>query len=168
MTSVPTQSPVPAWGTSNAFVELRAPGGPLTGEQLADRELIRETVARYGWAYDERREDVLGACFAEDATFTATIAGATDMGPFEGRAAIVEMLKGVWETQTDQRRHCVLNLIIDDLTADRATVHCYIAVTAAENGVARLMMTGFYRNRMSKADGVWRIAEFFGGFDTEF
>jgi len=168
MTAVPAQNPVPAWGAGNGFVDLRAPIVSLSAEELADRQLILETINRYGWAYDERREDVLVDCFTEDGVFDGSVAGGFDVGPHEGRDEVVRWLKGFWDTQVDQRRHCVMNVVIDDLTDDGANVLAYMLLMGAENGVARLITTGFYRIRMAKQDGTWRIAHIFGGFDTGF
>ena len=168
MTAGTAQNPVPAWGATNNFVHPRGPVfSPDTGA-FADRQLITETIHRYGWGYDERREDVLGACFTEDAVFLGSVAGSFDVGPHEGRARIVDWLKAFWETQVDQRRHCVLNIVIDDLTEASATVLAFLLLTGAENGVARVVTTGFYRIRMAKQEGRWRIAHFFAGFDTGF
>jgi len=168
MTAVSTLNPVPAWAAGSGLVDLRKPSASLGVKEVGDRQLIVETINRYGWAYDERREDVLADCFTDDAVFDGSVAGGFAVGPYEGRAAVVGWLKGIWGTQTDQRRHCVLNVLIDDLTDHSASVLAYALITGAENGVARLVTTGFYRIRMAKQDGIWRIARLFGGFDSAF
>ena len=168
MTSVPILNPVPAWAAGGGLVNLRKPSASLGLKDVGDRQLIVETINRYGWAYDERCEDVLANCFTDDAVFDGSVAGGFDVGPYEGRVAIVAWLKGIWDLQTDQRRHYVLNALIDDLTDNSAAVLAYALITGAENGVARLVTTGFYRIRMAKQDGIWRIARIFGGFDTAF
>ncbi|HWI22475.1 MAG TPA: nuclear transport factor 2 family protein [Baekduia sp.] len=162
-------NPVPAWGAANGLIDLRKPVSTSSSEEALDRLLIAETVNRYGMAYDERREDVLSDCFTEDGVFDGSVAGAFEVGPYEGRDAVVQWLKDIWETQADQRRHCVLNLIVDDLAPESATVTAYMVLTGAENGAARLITTGFYRLNMAKEDdGIWRIAHFSAGFDAAF
>jgi len=168
MTTEDIQDPVPSWGSINNFVTL---GGPVVSpeiDRLADRQLISETVSRYAWAFDERRKDVLTACFTETVTFAGSVAGNLDVGPFEGRATVVEWLAAFWDTQVEQRRHCVLNVVVEDLTASSANALGFLLLTAAENGAVRVVTTGFYRLRMAKQDGAWRIDHFFAGFDAGF
>lgn len=162
------RSPEPAWATKNSKVDLRAPGNELRSELVADRLSIADTVARYSWAYDERRIDILSRCFTEDARFHGSVAGEVEFGPYEGSEAITQWLKSIWESQSDQRRHCVMNLVIDDLGSHSATASAFVLISAAENGAVRLATTGIYRFAMKKDAEGWRIATMFVGLDVGF
>jgi hypothetical protein len=59
--------------------------------------------------------------------------------------------------QTDQRRHCVSNIIFRTLDTESAVVDSFLSLTAAERGAVRLVCTGTYRDEMSKTAGQWFI-----------
>ncbi len=161
-------NPEPSWGRDLGLLDIGSPCGRLTAEAVADRLLITETMHRYGWAYDERDGDALRDCFTEDTVFEASIAGHSPIGPFRGRDAFLDWLTAFWSEQRDQRRHIVLNPIINDLRTDSAVALSYMLLTSAQDGAMRATTTGFYRMRMRKHDGVWRIEDFYAGFDTPF
>lgn len=80
---VPETCP-PAWGHAAGFLalnEVRAV--PTTLEELADRDLARESALRYSYAYDERRLDVLRSLLTADAKFS--ISTQRNGGPISGR-----------------------------------------------------------------------------------
>ena len=94
--------------------------------------------------------------------------GEISVGPFEGRAAIVQWLADFWPRQFDQRRHLFTNVVIDDLTASTATAHAYLLLIRSENATMTPVTAGPYRLLMAKETGVWRIARLIGGFDVPF
>lgn len=162
-----TGNPMPAWGRDQGLLSLGAPAS-AGQDNAGDRTLILETLNRYGWALDERDAVALADCFTEDMVFEGTVAGNVPVGPYNGRVAVMEWLEAFWEIQTDQRRHIVVNTIVNDLSGDSATALSYLFLTAAENGVMRPVTTGFYRNAMAKQDGIWRISHFYAGFDAPY
>lgn len=162
------QNPAPSWGKDLGILNV---GAPVAGDAVGatDRALILETMNRYGWAYDERDATALAGCFTEDIVFEGSVAGTIPVGPYNGRDALMEWLLAFWEVQTDQRRHNVVNLVVNDLTADTAVALSYLLLTAAENGQMRAVTTGFYKTDMVKEqDGVWRIRRFYAGFDAPY
>src|ERR1700742_1315329 len=102
--------PAPAWARETGHTELKP---PTSAGSAIDRILVGERIARYGWSYDERDRSALGECFTEDGVWEGSIMGIESVGPFEGRAAIVDFLTGFWDEQTDQRRHAFTNVVID-------------------------------------------------------
>ena len=52
---------------------------------------IAELMSRAAYGLDMRELEMLSSCFAQDAVFTMRIAGGDLVGPFEGRAGIMEL-----------------------------------------------------------------------------
>ncbi|KGE05076.1 nuclear transport factor 2 family protein [Pseudohaliea rubra] len=125
------------------------PVASLTPDTTA-RAAIEELLSRSAYALDEREDAMLAACFAEDALFSLRIAGGDLVGPFEGRDAIMGLMRGAWAEQTDKRRHVVANVFYPP--ADAATVagavpvRSYLALMATEDGVVQLLCTGVYHD----------------------
>ena len=126
-------------------------------QHVHDRLMIMETLNRYAWGYDGRDLDLLGSTFAEDGSFHIELAGSDGWGPYTGRHDIVAWLAGVMAQQSDQRRHCVSNMIFRRLDADTAVVDSFLSLSAAEHGTVRLVCTGTYRDEMCKLGGQWFI-----------
>lgn len=162
-------TPTPAWGHRQGLLDL----GPLTlvedaREQVVDRLLIQETLSRYAWAYDERRLDILRDVFTEDAVFIGKIGGQEDFGPFEGREAIVSWLADYMESQLEQRRHNVGNVVIDQLAGERAQATAYLILTAIADGNPRIVATGWYQAHLVRQGSKWRLRHVYLGADVSF
>jgi hypothetical protein len=100
--------------------------------ELAARERIRDTLARYSWSGDALRLDELGQTFCEDGELE--LRGSE---PVRGRAAIVALLGGVVTGPSSAAaasgakrivRHNVANIRFTDVTPHEARVACYFTV----------------------------------------
>jgi hypothetical protein len=100
--------------------------------ELAARERIRDTLARYNWSGDALRLDDLAQTFCEDGTLE--LRGGE---PARGRAAIVELLGGAVATPNAAARasgvkrivrHNLTNVAFTDVSPDEARVACYFTV----------------------------------------
>jgi hypothetical protein len=125
-------------------------------------------VARYCWAYDERRRDLLEGCFIEDAAWEGSVGGSQAVGPIRGRDSILEWLAGFWPHQHDQRRHMLMNPLVERRSEGEAEVHAYLLLVSARDQSVSLETTGFYRVSVVREDGRWRIRHLFAGFDAPF
>jgi SnoaL-like domain len=125
--------------------------------RINDRLMILETLNRYAWGYDSRDLEMLGGTFADNGVFAIELTGTDGWGPYAGRRQITEWLAGVMAQQTDQRRHCVSNVIFRTLDPASAVVDSYLSLTAVERGAARLVCTGTYRDEMIKTGTQWFI-----------
>jgi SnoaL-like domain len=163
-----SELPVPGWGHSCGHLRMRVPGRPDYQATGVERALIAERISRYGWSFDERRRDLLSDCFTDDAVWQGSICGGEPLGPFVGREAIVQWMSEFWLTQRDQRRHMIVNTVIEDQTETEALAQAYQLLTAARSGQVALETTGFYRFNLRRADGIWRIAHLFSGYDAPF
>ncbi|MEB3371732.1 nuclear transport factor 2 family protein [Saccharopolyspora mangrovi] len=159
----------PAWGHAEGILNLKPPQAVQENQQELDRAHVIDTLHRYGFAYDERRLEVLRGCFTDDAEFLGSVAGKTDIGPFRGWPAIAEFLEGHMTVQNDQRRHMLVSDIVEDLDASTASTVSYLMLTSSSDGAVHVVTSGFYRCDLHKGeDGVWRIARLFAGFDSAF
>jgi hypothetical protein len=162
--------PAPGWASTINQAKVRPlVAAPQAGEAI-DRLLIAERIARYGWAYDERDRQGLGDCFTEDGVWEGQIMGTDPVGPFEGRQAIVDFLTGFWDEQTDQRRHVLTNVILDEVKGDTATGHAYLILLGSTEASMTPLTAGPYRFELSRdsADGVWRMSRLAAGFDAPY
>ena len=96
--------------------------------ELAARERIRDTLARYNWSGDALRLDDLAQTFCEDGELELR-----GNEPVRGRAAIVALLGGVVSgpsTAAVKRivRHNVTNIRFTDVKPQEARVACYFTV----------------------------------------
>lgn len=126
-------------------------------DETAARLLIIETLNRYAWGYDTGDLEMIADTFCESGVFVIELEGSEGWGPYEGRHRIVEWLSEVMEGQTDQRRHCITNIVFGELSQDTAQVASYLMLTAVESGRLRTVCTGTYHDTMVREDGHWRI-----------
>jgi hypothetical protein len=122
--------------------------------ELAAREQIRDTLARYNWSGDAGRLDGLADTFCADGVLE--IRG---FEPLYGRAEIIAFLGGITESvavSVDVKplvRHNVANLLFDELARDRAQVSSYFTVIT-HIGLDHL---GRYRDTVVPDGDTWRI-----------
>src|SRR5258705_13403146 len=100
--------------------------------ELAARERIRDTLARYNWSGDALRLDDLAQAFCEDGELE--LRGSE---PVRGCAAIVALLAGVVASPNTTAqasgakrivRHNITNIRFTDLTPQEVRVACYFTV----------------------------------------
>jgi hypothetical protein len=127
-------------------------------DELAAREAVRESIARYAHAVDHGKFDDAAACFSEEGVLEVR-----GVSRHEGRAAIVEMFKGAGRklASTSTKafiRHHVSSISIDvDVTSGRATATSYFFVLT-EIGPDHW---GTYRDELLRDDtsGNWLFSE---------
>jgi 3-phenylpropionate/cinnamic acid dioxygenase small subunit len=120
---------------------------------------ITELLARAAYALDTKNLQMLEAGFAEDANFTLTIEGVAEVSRFEGREAIMGLMKGALDVQTDERRHGISNIFYEQVGKDRATVVSYLTLTATEGGAINLITTGIYTDEVVRQNGAWVVKD---------
>ena len=118
---------------------------------------IQELLSRAAYYFDERRLEDLEDCFAPNATMLVNITGVGDVGPFDGREAIMQLMSQTLESQTDVRRHVVSNFFFEAEDKKSATVVSNLVVSAVENGKIDVIISGVYRDEVVRKEGVWRI-----------
>jgi hypothetical protein len=120
--------------------------------ELAARECIRDTVARYNHAGDAGRFDEMVECFAPDGRL-AIVGG----DAHHGRDALRRFFSGVADAAPGftHLRHCVTNLLIDVADPGHATAASYFQVITDIG----LDHWGRYRDRLVPVDDRWLFAE---------
>lgn len=123
--------------------------------ELAVREQIRDTLARYNWSGDAGRVAALAQTFCADGVLE--IRG---MEPLRGRAEITAFLGGVSggvaASGADVKpvvRHILTNVLFTDLAAHQAEVSSYFTVVTQVG----LDHFGRYRDILVPEDGTWLI-----------
>ncbi len=125
---------------------------------LEQKLAIHELLSRASYAYDVRDLDMLASCFSANASLTMRIAGGDLAGPFEGRKAIMALMSGAMEEQTDVRRHVVSNIFFDS-SDEETIVNSFLTLIATENSETRLLSAGMYRDMVIEDEaGDWRLA----------
>ena len=133
--------------------------------ELAARERIRDTLARYNWSGDGLRLDDLAQTFCENGELE--LRGAE---PVRGRAAIVSLLGGVVTgpiaaaAATSVKRivrHNVTNIRFTDVTPQQVRVACYFTVFT-EIGLDHY---GRYRDVFAPVGDDWLIRQRFVSTD---
>lgn len=158
--------PVPAWGALTGAADLQLDAWQsIPGSVVAE---VQQTLFRYAWAFDDRREQLLEQCFTEDARWEGLVMGETGVGPFIGRAEVMRWLTRFWKYQKDQRRHIYTNLIVDRVDGDDAVAFAYLQLMGSSEAVSSIESVGFVRIRLRRDGASWRISEFFSGFDSPF
>lgn len=166
--SPPATADVPAWAHRNGLLSLGLPCAPTDARAIADRLLCCECIARYCWGYDERRPDALAACFTENAVWEGNVLGRIPIGPFEGRERIMKWLTNFWPYQHDQRRHMLMNTVVEEQAQDTAVTLSYLQLLGSNGKMVALETTGFYRVRYHRTGPGWQIAHLYAGFDAPF
>jgi len=129
--------------------------------ELAARESIRDTIARYTWCGEFLDAAGFGDCFAPDAVLEIK-SGET----FRGREAIVGMLTGVRERTRAAAppstegalpvmRHFVANIRIELESPDRARAFAYFTVFMPPHGHDHW---GRYADTLVRDGERWRFA----------
>lgn len=159
---------ISAWAHHAGLLTLGLPRPTPERCGASDRAEFCERIARYCLAYDERRIELLGECFTPDAIWEGSVLGQVAIGPFEGREAIVGWLSEFWPHQKDQRRHMILNTIVEEQTGETAVTLSYLLLMASTGETVSIESMGFYRTAYRQQDSAWRIARLTAGFDKPF
>jgi hypothetical protein len=122
--------------------------------ELAAREQIRDTLARYNWSGDAGRLDGLAETFCTDGVLE--IRG---FAPLRGRSEIVVFLGGVTRDIADKLdvnpvvRHYLANVLFTSLTSEQANVSSYFTVLTHIG----LDHFGRYRDTLVPEGDTWLI-----------
>lgn len=136
--------------------------------ETSDKLQIQELLSRAAYYFDERRLDELAGCFAPDATMLVRITDVGDVGPFEGRDAIMKLMADTLAAQTDVRRHVVSNFFFEAEADAAATVVSSLVVFSVEKGEIRVIISGIYRDEVTRKGGVWQIGDRYLALDLPF
>lgn len=140
--------------------------GRLAYDQLA----MQETLARFGWGFDEDDFDMLADTFTADATSGGRVTGADQRwGPSTGREAIVAELQKSRAAKDAQGRHTLHTFRFENQTWTSAVVLCYVLIISAQPTGMVISSAGWYRAEMVKGeDQRWRMARLDAQLDSTF
>lgn len=158
--------PEQAWAHKNKKVDLLVNGAAtLTGDPMS-RLLIQDAFARYGIAYDEKRLDVIGSMFTEDAVLEISEGSGKLLVSNHSRDEIVKNMASALTQQADQRRHVISNVTIEQLSGNTAKALAYGIVIVAANGLSIGASVIYSAELRRRADGAWQFSRMFIGMDT--
>jgi ketosteroid isomerase-like protein len=123
--------------------------------RLEDREAIRELIARYGFAVDDRDIAAIAACFARDGAFRS-IDGELNA---QGRDAVIAQFHGRFAV-LGPSNHFTHDAIFefDDGNPDRATGLVNSHAEVVRNGQA-MWASMRYRDEYVREQGHWRFRD---------
>jgi hypothetical protein len=172
--AAPAGKPAPAgkateprqgWATQDGAIRLLAPGKIRSTYDPLSYILIHEAFSRFGIAHDEVQGEILHALFTDDALVQTAKGHGEPFQQIHGRQAIVSNFLNVLSQQRDQRRHCMTNVLIQDLTQETASAIAYGVVTTAADGL-RIGASVFYSADLRRAEaGHWRFTRLYIGMD---
>ena len=125
----------------------------------SDKLAIHELLCRAAYSFDERNMDMLEQCFTPDAGMLVDITGIGEVGPFQGREAIMQLMSDTLAAQTDVRRHVISNFFFESEGKKAARVVSSLVVFSVENGEINVIISGIYRDDVVKSDGDWQISQ---------
>lgn len=165
MSGVTQTKPGQAWAHKSGLVSMGPHKAIPAGSDPLDRLAIQEAFYRFGIAHDENRIDVLETCFTADATLIVVEGSAEPLARMEGREAILRGLGSVISQQTDQRRHCMTNVVIDELSDSEANALAYGMVSCAADALWLGAAVIYAADLRKEDDGAWRFTRFVIGMD---
>lgn len=127
--------------------------------EVEDKMAILELLSRYAYGLDAAELDMVEATFAPDARMAISIAGRGEVGPFEGREAIMGLMRKATEERRHQRRHVITNAFVAGGDENEADVVSNLTLLEVEDGRLRLVTTGIYRDRVRRTAAGWRFVE---------
>ncbi len=120
---------------------------PIT-QALADKDAIRELLARYCFHLDNDEFEAMAALFVADGVWE------TAFGTGTGRAGIVAQARGIATGPRPRRVHQTTNIVID-LDGDAATVRSNWLLFQNSAAGPAIGSGGAYQDRLVKQDGHW-------------
>ena len=144
--------------TGSTWAQIAAP----SLQEIQDRVMIEDLMARYEWALDTGDADAYGALFTEDAALQS------GNRTTQGRAAITQEVRdlvarfraaaGEASAETRPARkviHAHANAVIE-ISGDTATARSnWIEVWNIRDGAAEVGAAGEYHDMLVKQDGRW-------------
>ena len=136
---------------------------------MIERTAIEQLFAEYAWPMDTMEWDGFGNVFCEDASFSVSITDGPEIGPFEGRDAIVEFVVGTASGQTDVRRHVITNIRIKPESDTAAEATAVLTLVVVDNGSLEVKSSGIYHTHVRReADGQYRFSKMHIALDLAF
>lgn len=124
----------------------------------SSRDAIVNTLNRYTLGMDDNDWSLVAECFTADAMLSMRVADGELIGPFEGRDAILAMMREASWSQEDQRRHVTSNFIIEEY-GTKATNVAYLTLFSACNGTLTSLSTGKYQDELVHTNAGWKLAK---------
>jgi SnoaL-like domain len=124
---------------------------------MADKGAIEDLFSRYAWGMDSRQFAITRDTFAADARFSLDIVGDPAIEPIEGGQQIGDFIESTTREQTDQRRHVITNVHLEDEREDAATAVAYLSLMVTDGGELRPQATGAYTVQAVRGTDGWRF-----------
>ena len=162
------QRPQQAWAHRQGKLQMR-PLQPAdwTPEALSVRAQVADAFYRFAMAWDEIQVDVLCSCFTADAVFESSEGSATAFMSLRGHDEMRAELSSRMEYQSDQRRHIMTDVLVEELDLGQGTAsalaQCVVTATGEDLVLAASVI--YTAELRLEDDGCWRFSYFFVGMD---
>jgi SnoaL-like domain len=133
-------------------------------DTYTEHKAIETLVMNYGWAIDSKDWPLLRECFTEDCRVSYGNGHSPHPGGarrFEGRDELVDYLASTHQP-LDGSLHTLSNLAITIDSADSVAVRVYVRillVMRSHPSGALYESAGYYRDKLTRDGGQWRIRE---------
>jgi hypothetical protein len=166
MTAPHQTHPRQAWAHKDGKINMLPHGAQQVIRDPMTWLLIHEAFGRFGMAHDEARVDVLETLFTADAVLEVADGHGKPFSRVEGRDNMMRTFSSVIGQQTDQRRHCMTNILIERLTGQDCSALAFGVVTGAADGLILAASVYYSAELRLESDAMWRFNYFFIGMDT--
>lgn len=147
------------WLSDAGVIEVQPNGQhDWTADKLGDIRAIEEAFYRWAYFYDEGRSDLLPSLLTDDVEVVVLLGSAEPLGTFNGIPAVAEYNDSTMDTQLDQRRHLISNVLVDSLDDTSASANAFGLVIAAADGLSLGAMVVYDADLTRGDDGIWRFA----------
>lgn len=126
-----------------------------------DHLAIGEALAEYAYRWDRKDAAAFAELFTDDASMDWVLGGEPVAQSVTGRAEIEAYARQAHEARIGEKqsRHHFSNLVVRELTPDRASSDNMLLVThQPPGGAIEVKSSGWYRIEWAKVDGRWLIA----------
>lgn len=124
---------------------------------------ITQMISRYGNCLDRGDFDGLESLFTDDAEFHVAPNPGVE-SPLKGNRNIRSTIERRWTlfAETEQRRHVMMNIVVEDLSGDTArvrTVIIVLVVSRKPGSNVRVHGLGTFDDLLERHDGRWQFKE---------
>lgn len=160
------QPPV-GWAAKAGITRLVVPKPGVKEADPATIAAVQQTFARYATALDDGDTAMLRAVFTEDAQWTIQFWNGVIPARITGRDEIASTSERLLQSQGDQRRHLIGNILVQNVSRHSVDAIATGIVVKTMDNATNLAGSTVYSAKLRRGkDGVWRFSRLVVGLDS--